>query len=141
MPQNKGYLFSQRDQVKVDFDEIPLSEYPRPSLKRDSYLCLNGCYDLTWNKEETLPTSYDHKILVPFALESASSGVNYLVEPDDILYYHKHIVMPEGFQKENTMIHFEGVDQYCEVYINGMLVASHMGGYTPFSVLLPIRFS
>ena len=137
MPQNKGYLFSQRDQVKVDFDEIPLSEYPRPSLKRDSYLCLNGCYDLTWNKEETLPTSYDHKILVPFALESASSGVNYLVEPDDILYYHKHIVMPEGFQKENTILHFEGVDQYCEVYINGMIVASHMGGYTPFSVLLP----
>ena len=25
----------------------PLSEYPRPQLRRDSYLCLNGLWDYT----------------------------------------------------------------------------------------------
>lgn len=132
---NNGYLFSKRNDVKIDFDEIPLSDYPRPNLVRDSYLCLNGSWDFAISKSEEIP-SFDKKIMVPFAVESAYSGINHLVTPDEILYYHKRVKLNDSFVKDKLIIHFEGVDQYCEVFIDGKLVKSHIGGFTPFDVEL-----
>ncbi len=134
---NHGYLFSKRDEVKIDYDEIPLKEYPRPNLRRDSYLNLDGKWDFCISKEERLPEVYPDSIMVPFAIESAYSGINHLMEIDEILYYHKKVRLEQGFRKQKTILHFEGVDQYCEVYINSRLVLSHMGGFTPFDVILP----
>ena len=54
----------------------PLSDYPRPQLQRDSYLCLNGYWDYAISKSEAFPTSYQGKILVPFSPESSLSGVS-----------------------------------------------------------------
>ena len=70
----------------------PLSEYPRPQLVRESYLCLNGEWDYAITKSKEIPSQYDGKIIVPFSPETSASGVNKMVHPDDYLYYHLHFV-------------------------------------------------
>ena len=53
-----------------------LSEYPRPQLKRESFLCLNGLWDYAFTTTKTLPEAFDGRILVPFSPECSLSGVN-----------------------------------------------------------------
>ena len=134
---NHGYLLKDKVDVKVDVNEIPLKEYPRPSLRRNSYLTLNGVWDIAITKDEKHPEAYVDKVMVPYAIESVYSMVNHLLEPDEIIYYHRDVTLPEGFRKKKNVIHFEGVDQYCEVYVNGVQVMTHTGGFTSFDVVLP----
>src|SRR5687768_5573834 len=58
------------------------AEYPRPQMARDTWLNLNGLWDFAvrpWR--EDMPSQWDGKILVPFAIESALSGVMREVGP------------------------------------------------------------
>ncbi len=112
-------------------DQI-LQEYPRPMLVRDSYLNLNGEWDCCINHEKTTDT-YEEKILVPFSPETLLSGVGKIVQPGDFLHYRKVFRLPEGFLKKRLLLHFGAVDQECEVFLNGILVGTHKGGYLPFS--------
>jgi beta-galactosidase/beta-glucuronidase len=134
---NKGYLFSGREKVKIDWENIPLSEYPRPNLIRDSYLCLNGQWDIAISEDETLPLLFEDRVMVPYAVESPLSGVNHLLEPDEILYYHRIVTLPKDFRKQQLILHFDGVDQIADIYIDRKKVFSHIGGYTKFSLLIP----
>ena len=96
----------------------PLSEYPRPQLVRDSYLCLNGEWDYCIKQDENLPNEYEGKILVPYSPEMPLSGVNKLVTPNDYLFYHLYVDLSDFKTKEKTIIHFGAVDQIADVYIN-----------------------
>ena len=58
----------------VDFNN-PLNEYPRPQLKRESYINLNGKWDFKITKEETLPSDFYQSIVVPFCVESQLSTI------------------------------------------------------------------
>lgn len=127
---NKGYLL--KDDAFVLKDDIPLSEHPNPQFQRSSYYCLNGLWDFKRSKKDELPSSYEKKIRVPFAVETIDSGINELVSPDDFLYYHRIVGLPKDFTKEKVLIHFEGVDQICSVYVNGQLLLTHEGGRMPF---------
>lgn len=120
------------EKINVDFNSVPLSDYPRPLLKRDSYISLNGDWELaiTKNKDEI---NFDTHCLVPYCVESPLSGVNHLVDSNEILIYKKHIVLPQEFLKKHLLLHFEGVDQTCDIYVNKTKVGSHIGGYTKFS--------
>lgn len=133
---NQGFLFRDRDKVSLP-KGMPLAEYPRPQLKRDSYLSLNGFWDLAITKSEEIPSDYPLQVNVPFAVESALSSVNHLLEKDEYLYYRKMVALPSGFRKERILLHFDGVDQTSEVYINRHLVKRHNSGYTPFDIELP----
>ena len=110
---------------------IPWNEYPRPSLRRDSFFCLNGSWDFTIGDKE--PESYTEKILVPFPPESALSGVEKGHKDGEKLYYRRSFILPEGFVKDKIILHFGAADQICEVYVNGKLIGNHEGGYIPFS--------
>ena len=112
----------------------PLSEYPHPQFKRDSYICLNGIWEYAIRKEETIPESFDGEILVPYSPEVEKSGVNRVVMPDDYLFYRLHYEIPKEFIKDKVILHFSAVDQIAEVFINGKFAIKHIGGFLPFSV-------
>ena len=112
----------------------PWQAYPRPQCKRDSYLNLNGNWDFTVNGSTGLPESYDKTILVPFCPESLLSGIHTHFSEGDSLFYRRQLVLPEGFRKDRVLLHFGAVDQTAEIYINGKLAGSHIGGYEAFTV-------
>ncbi len=113
---------------------IPLSEYPRPQFKRDSYICLNGYWEYAIRKEDKIPNKFDGQILVPFSPEVEKSGVNKVVLPDDYLFYKLNIELPKEFIKDKVILHFGAVDQIAEVFVNDQFVMKHIGGFLPFEM-------
>lgn len=115
-----------------------LSEYPRPQMQRDSFVNLNGYWDYAFTNTADFPTRYDDQILVPFSPESALSGVNRQLKPDEFLWYRR--ILPAsaltgkntGFSNMRLLLHFGAVDYKAQVYINGNPVITHLGGYLPF---------
>lgn len=110
----------------------PLSEYPRPQLVRDSYLCLNGEWEYAIRKSKDIPDKFDGKIIVPFSPETTASGVNKTVNPDDYLFYKLDFKLEDSFIKDKVILHFMAVDQIADVYLNGKYLGQHIGGYLPF---------
>ena len=78
----------------------PLSEYPRPQLVRDSYLCLNGKWDYSITPMSLDTPVYEGKILVPFSPETILSGVERILMPDEFLYYRRYFSLPENSTEE-----------------------------------------
>ncbi len=115
-------------------NQIPLSEYPRPQLKRKSYICLNGLWDYAIRGIESIPDVFDGKILVPYSPEVEKSGVNKAVKPNDYLFYRLDYEMPADFIKDKVILHFGAVDQIAEVFINGKFALKHIGGFLPFEL-------
>lgn len=114
--------------------ELPLNEYPRPQLKRNSFLNLNGIWDFKLFNDHNIFINYDRKIVVPYPIESALSGVEEEIDEGLKIGYRKEFFFPEGFIKDKTLLHFGAVDQVCDVYYNRNFVCHHEGGYTPFTI-------
>lgn len=112
----------------------PLPEYPRPQMVRDSYLNLNGTWSYAITKSAQMPQKADGTILVPFSPESALSGVGRTLQPDEYLWYIRSVELPEGFNIGRVLLHFGAVDQTATVWCNGVELATHTGGYLPFTV-------
>ncbi|HHW82652.1 MAG TPA: glycoside hydrolase family 2 [Actinomycetales bacterium] len=117
---------------------VPLPEYPRPQLRRGSYLNLNGLWDyaVTATATPPAPHAWDGQVLVPFPPESELSGAHLPepLQPDQHLWYRRPLAIPEGFNVGRVWLHFGAVDQLCEVRVDGRLLARHQGGYLPFRV-------
>ncbi|HVI44032.1 MAG TPA: glycoside hydrolase family 2 TIM barrel-domain containing protein [Chitinophaga sp.] len=111
-----------------------LPEYPRPQLVRDNWKNLNGLWDYAVKpKAESTPTAYDGKILVPFAVESALSGVGKTVGKDSILWYHTSVGIPANMKGKKILLHFGASDWRTTVYVNGKEAGTHEGGFDPFT--------
>ena len=113
--------------------EAPWQHYPRPQMRRDSYVNLNGQWDFTVSAGGILPEQYDSKITVPFCPESQLSGVKTHFPEGSPLFYRRMFSLPEGFCKGRVLLHIGAADQFSQVYVNQKLVAAHVGGYEAFS--------
>lgn len=119
---------------ELDCEHV-LPEYPRPLLRRESYINLNGYWDYAFTAKFRKPTDFTGKILVPFSPESALSGVGRQLQPDEYLWYRTQLPIESDRIRagERLILHFGAVDQACRVYVNGKEAAHHAGGYLPFS--------
>lgn len=114
--------------LQADPAAIPWNVYPRPQMKRESFLCLNGEWEVAIDDEP-------YSIRVPFCPESLLSGVG--MPPSDLFTadYHRAFILPEGFNKGRVILHFGAVDACAWVTLNGQRVGdAHNGGYEAFSV-------
>lgn len=123
----------------LDKDKV-WQEYPRPQMQRENYQMLHGEWDYA-----IVPQSEDYtfesqgKILVPFSPETLLSGVERQLQPNEYLWYQRILTFSDEEcqrkeNKERCILHFDAVDQQATVYINGVEVAKHYGGYLPFEV-------
>lgn len=113
-----------------------LTEYPRPQMRRDSYLNLNGRWEYAITDSDESPRHWDGTILVPFSPESTLSGVGRSLQPGQTLWYRREVIVPQGFIPADgrLLLHFGAVDQEAAVYWNGRLLGRHMGGYNAFTL-------
>lgn len=104
--------------------ETMREEYPRPQLRRKSWMSLNGQWDF-WVGERLT------KIEVPFVVQSALSGIHEKIDRDDLIY-ERSFAPPAAWKNRRVLLHFGAVDYSCKVFLNGQLVGAHSGGQTPF---------
>ena len=115
-------------------------EYPRPSMKRQEWMNLNGVWRYFKRSAinydyETRSTAFSKAILVPFPVESALSGImdkSYSSNRKATHMYRRTFSLPESFSGKNILLHFGAVDWRCYVYVNGQLAGTHDGGSVPF---------
>jgi hypothetical protein len=108
-------------------------EYPRPQLQRERWLNLNGLWQLAFaKKDDAVPTGKDlpERILVPFPVESALSGV---MKHADRLWYRRLVTVPKEWDGQRVLLHFGAVDWEANVWLNGKEIGKHRGGYDAFT--------
>lgn len=113
--------------------EIPWNEYPRPHLRRDSFLTLNGEWEFSVVEKGEEPMDYPERIRVPFVPESILSGIGRAMPKNARLCYRRTFSLPDGFLRDRVLLHVGAADQIAEVYLNGIPLGTHEGGYEPFS--------
>ncbi len=113
-------------------EKTPWNEYPRPQMVRPDWKNLNGLWDYAITKKgDAQPTKWDGKILVPFPIESALSGVGKHPTEEQELWYRRDIDA-SAWKNRNVLLHFGAVDWETTVYVNGKKVGEHKGGFDPF---------
>ena len=84
-------------------------EYPRPQMVREEWVNLNGLWDYAITAADAADfESADGKILVPFAVESALSGVGRAVTENDALWYERELTVPSKWDGKRILLHPTG---------------------------------
>jgi len=126
-----GPLITQWGRQVNPADVLP--EYPRPTLVRERWLNLNGLWEYaeaTDSSDVPAGRTLTGRVLVPFPLESALSGVMKQLEH---VWYRRTFEVPSEWNGQRVLLHFGAVDWDATVYVNGTAIGSHQGGYDGFS--------
>lgn len=116
------------DKIKTSWGEQldprnVLPEYPRPIMERQEWKNLNGIWEYAITKKGTsAPQTYQGEILVPFAVESALSGVRKIVGEQQELWYQRTFDIPASWRGRRVLLHFGGVDWQTDVWVNDVKV-------------------
>jgi beta-galactosidase/beta-glucuronidase len=117
---------------------IPRPEYPRPQFVRPDWLCLNGTWQFEIDQADSglqrglLECDLNAAITVPFCPESRLSGI----ENHDFLnavWYRRSVTIPDAWAGRRVLLHFQAVDYDATVWVNGVEVGRHRGGFSPFT--------
>jgi beta-galactosidase/beta-glucuronidase len=108
-------------------------EYPRPQLRRNEWLSLDGLYEYCITSLDTPEMKEPQGLIcVPFPIESKLSGVEKSLMPDEKLWYKRSFDIPKEWKTNRIILHFGAVDWKAVVYVNSIKVLEHTGGYYPF---------
>lgn len=117
-----------------------LPAYPRPQMVRRQWQNLNGLWEYAVSdKGAAQAPAYSGRILVPYPIESALSGVMRPFLPTQRLWYRRTFTIPDAWQGQRVLLHFGAVDWATEVFVNGQSLGTHRGGYDEFSFDLSKR--
>ena len=115
-----------------------MMQHPNPQFARPDYLLLNGEWEFQidnaahyWATDRSKKEKLTQTIRVPFPPESKLSGV----ENKDFhfrLWYAKEFTLPKHFDGRQILLRFGAVDYHAKVFVNGVEVGEHFGGYSPF---------
>ena len=124
--------------MNIDRPNIPRGEYPRPQFVRDKWLCLNGIWQFEIDAGDSglerglKDRELSGSIVVPFCPESELSGVNNRDFLNSV-WYPRTVIIPAEWAGQRVMLHFQAVDYDATVWVNGIEVGRHRGGFTPFT--------
>ena len=145
LPEALAALFTRADELAAQLDaplsaapDVPRPEHPRPQLQRPTWLNLNGTWQFEIDRGDTgrerglLGRALEDEITVPFAPETPASGIG---DRDflEAVWYRRTLTIPADWEGLRPILRFEAVDQDATVWANGVEVARHRGGFTPFS--------
>jgi hypothetical protein len=124
--------------ISLFAQQIPLPEHPRPDFERVNWLNLNGSWDFEFDSLnvgvdknwQNGKSAFSKKINVPFPWGSPLSGVK---DEADFAWYKKTISVPKSWSKQRVFVTIGASDWETTVWLDGVLVGKHQGGYTPFS--------
>ncbi|MDX6210631.1 MAG: hypothetical protein QOF82_3495 [Frankiales bacterium] len=116
-------------------------EYPRPQFDRShSWSSLNGAWDFAPDPTAdgevrglvTDDAAWQHTITVPFAWETPASGIglHWLA----CAWYRRALQVDPAWSGQRVVLHFGAVHHQATVWVNGSLLGTHEGGYTPFEL-------
>lgn len=116
------------------------NEYPRPQLRRDEWLPLNGQWQFDFDDEADGlkrklylgETDLSRLINVPFTYQYEASGIG---EQDrhEVLWYKRGFTLTDKQLSKRALICFNGCDYVADVWVNGFHVTTHQGAYTAFT--------
>ena len=122
--------------------QIPRPEHPEPMMRRDSFLNLNGewmfsfDFDCSGYEKGLFKADsdelYEERIVVPFCPESKLSGLGHL-DFIPAVWYKRKIEITKEMLSGRVILHFGAVDYECRVFVNGIEIGVHFGGYSSFS--------
>ena len=122
----------------------PRPEHPRPDLRRESWVNLNGQWDFAFDPDEAGVEkewfkpgagAFDLRIVVPFPWESPLSGIEQ-PEIQGVAWYRRGIAIPENWDGSRIFLVLGAVDWECTVWLDGKEIGGHVGGYTPVELEL-----
>ncbi|MEU6390607.1 sugar-binding domain-containing protein [Streptomyces sp. NPDC046939] len=118
--------------------DLPRPEYPRPQFAREAWLNLNGEWQFEIDRADTglerglRERELSGRITVPFCPESELSGIG---DTDflEAVWYRRTVTVPAEWTDARVLLHFGAVDHDTTVWADGVEVARHRGGFTPFT--------
>ncbi len=149
---NKTFRFCRLETPFENDTQFSWQDYPRPQLKRDSYISLCGTWQLDVKKYAVAIASISRfarkfeyqtgrfdlehlgHICVPYPPESRISGIERQLEDNETYLYSRQFRLEKDFIKDKVLLHFGAVDTNCVVMVNGRLAGTHRGGYLPFTL-------
>ncbi len=108
-------------------------DYPRPQMKRNSYIPLAGIWQLALENSDGDREKIG-EIMVPYPPESRISGIERQLGENEKYIYSRIFEIDEKLDDKKVVMHFGAVDTQCIIYVNDRLIGGHVGGYVPFDI-------
>ncbi|MYL40592.1 glycoside hydrolase family 2 [Virgibacillus massiliensis] len=116
------------------------TEYPRPQFERKEWMNLNGTWKFGFDDKnigeleqwQHKPSALTKEIQVPFTYETKASGIGEEAFHPNV-WYHRTFQITEENAAKRALLRFQASDYHTKVWVNGVFIGAHTGGYAAFS--------